>query len=74
MEAGKSNGEDSGEDNGKDNSEDDNKDNRKDEEFQDKIDIDLNKLVKTLCYKYITLIFLYKPKAKQDLLIIEINL
>jgi len=32
--------------------------NKKDEEFQEKIDIDLDKPVKTLCYKHITLILL----------------
>jgi len=56
IEASESSSEDSGEDNGEDNGKDADKDNRKDEEFQDKIDIDLDKPVKTLCYKYITLI------------------
>ena len=41
----------------KDNGEDDNKDNRKNKEFQDKIDINLDKVVKTLYYKYINFIF-----------------
>ena len=58
IEAGESSGEDSTKGDGKDNGEDNNKDNRKDEEFQDKIDIDLDKPVNTLYYKYITLILL----------------
>ena len=41
----------------KDNGEDDNKDNKKNKEFQDKIDINLDKVVKTLYYKYINFIF-----------------
>ena len=43
---------------GEDSSEDNDKDNGKDKEFQDKIDIDLDEPVKTLCYKHITLILL----------------
>jgi len=60
VEASKSSSEDSSEDNDKDN----NKDDKKGEGFQDKIDVDLDKPVKTLCYKHITLILLQKPKAK----------
>ena len=70
VEAGESSGEDSSEDSG----EDDNKDDGKDEEFQDKMDVDLDKPVKTLCYKHVTLILLRKPKAKRDLLAMEIDL
>jgi len=54
VEGSESNSEDSSEDDG----EDDNKDNGKDKEFQDKMDVDLDEPVKTLCYKYITLILL----------------
>jgi len=74
VEASESNGKDSGEDNGENNSEDNDKNNKKDEEFQDKIDIDLDKLVKTLYYKHITLILLQKPKAKRDFFAMEIDL
>ena len=52
MEAGRSNNKNSSENNGEDN----NKDDRKDKEFQDKINVDLDKVVKTLCYKYVNLI------------------
>jgi len=54
VEAGESNDKDSSEDDGKNN----NKDNKEDKEFQDKIDVDLDELVKTLCYKHVTLILL----------------
>ena len=64
VEGSESNGKDSSEDDGEDN----NKDNGKDKEFQDKIDIDLDKPAKTLYYKHVTLILLRKPKAKRDLL------
>ena len=78
MEAGESNGEDSSEDDdeddGEDDGEDDDKDDGKDEEFQNKMDVDLDELVETLCYKYVTLILLRKPEAERDLLAIEINL
>ena len=58
IKASESSNKDSTKDNGKDNSKDNNKDNRKDKEFQDKIDLDLDKPVKTLYYKHITLILL----------------
>jgi len=58
VEAGKSNSKDSGKDDGKDDGEDNNKDDGKDKEFQDKIDVDLDKLIKTLYYKHVTLILL----------------
>ena len=54
VEAGKS----SSKDNSKGNSENNNKHNKKDKEFQDKINVDLDKPIKTLYYKYITLILL----------------
>ena len=60
VEGSESNGKDSSEDDGEDN----NKDNGKDKEFQDKIDIDLDKPAKTLYYKHVTLILLYcRPSA-----------
>ena len=58
IEAGKNSGKDSTKDDGKDNGKDNNKNNGKDKEFQDKMDVDLDKPVKTLYYKYITLILL----------------
>jgi len=54
IEAGKSNSKDSSEDDNKD----DNKDDRKDKEFQNKMDVDLDEPVKTLCYKHVTFILL----------------
>ena len=48
----------SSKDNGEDDDKDNNKDDGKDEEFQDKIDVDLDKLIKTLYYKHVTLILL----------------
>ena len=54
VEASKSDSKNSSKDNGEDN----NKDNRKNKEFQNKIDINLNKVVKTLYYKYINFILL----------------
>jgi len=54
VEASESSSKNSSEDNNKDND----KDNKKDKEFQDKMDVDLDKPVKTLYYKYVTLILL----------------
>ena len=70
IEAGKSNSKDSSEDDNKD----DNKDDRKDKEFQNKMDVDLDEPVKTLCYKHVTFILLQKPEAERDLLAMEIDL
>ena len=58
IKASKSNNKNSSKDNGEDDNKNNNKDNKKNKEFQDKIDIDLDKLIKTLCYKYINFILL----------------
>jgi len=50
--------ESSSKDSSKDNNEDNNKNNGKDEEFHNKMDIDLDKPVKTLFYKHVTIILL----------------
>ena len=68
VEAGESNSKDSSEDDGEDDDKDNDKDDRKDKEFQDKMDVDLDELVKTLYYKYVNLILLRKPNAERDLL------